>query len=58
MLNVTRDVVADLWPVYEAGEATADTRALVDEFLANDPSFAQTLRAAAAVQAPAVDGGP
>ena len=46
------------WPVYEAGEATADTRALVDEFLANDPSFAQTLRAAAAVQAPAVTVAP
>ena len=54
MLNVTRDVVADLWPVYEAGEATADTRALVDEFLANDPAFAQTVRAAPAVPAPAV----
>jgi hypothetical protein len=51
MLNVTRDVVADLWPVYESGEATADTRALVDEFLANDPAFVRTLRAAPPVNA-------
>ena len=58
MLNVTRDVVADLWPVYEAGEASADTRALVDEFLANDPAFAQTLRAAPRLDAPAVNVAP
>jgi len=49
MLNITRDVVADLWPIYEAGEASADTRALVDEFLAGDPAFAQTLRTAPAL---------
>ena len=55
MLNVTRDVVADLWPIYESGEATADTRALVDAFLAGDAEFASTLRAAAKVQTPAVE---
>ena len=55
MLNVTRDVVADLWAVYESGEATADTRALVDEFLANDPAFARTLRADPRMSAPAPD---
>lgn len=49
MLNVTRDVVADLWPVYESGEATADTRALVDAFLASDPAFAAKLRATPAM---------
>ncbi len=54
MLNVTRDVVADLWPVYEAGEATADTRALIEEFLAADPAFAQTLRATPSLATPAV----
>jgi hypothetical protein len=58
MLNVTRDVVTDLWPIYEAGDASADTRALVDEFLANDGSFAQTLRAASQVQPPAVEVTP
>src|SRR4029079_11817108 len=58
MLNVTRDVVTDLWPVYESGEATADTRALVDAFLASDPAFAQTLRTAAAISPAAIDVAP
>jgi hypothetical protein len=46
-MKITRDVVSDLWPVYEAGEASADSRALVDEFLAGDPEFAETLRRSA-----------
>jgi len=45
MSPVTRDVVSDLWPLYASGEASADTRALVDAFLAADPAFAATLRA-------------
>jgi hypothetical protein len=45
MKNITRDVIADLWPVYESGESSADTRAIVDEFLSSDPEFAATLRA-------------
>jgi anti-sigma factor RsiW len=43
-MNITRDVVNDLWPLYLSGEASADTRALVDEFLAREPEFARTLR--------------
>ena len=43
-MHVTRDVVSDLWPLYASGEASADTRALVDAFLAGDPAFAQSLR--------------
>jgi hypothetical protein len=43
-MKVTRDVITDIWPVYEAGEASADTRALVDEFLAEDAEFAALLR--------------
>ena len=43
-MKVTREVVSDLWPVYESGEASADTRALVDEFLAEDAEFAALLR--------------
>jgi anti-sigma factor RsiW len=42
-LEVTRDVVADLWPLYESGEASMDTRALVDAFLSEDPPFASKL---------------
>jgi anti-sigma factor RsiW len=38
-MNVTREVIYDLLPGYFAGEASADTRALVDEFFATDPEF-------------------
>ena len=44
-MTVTREVVRDLWPVYAAGEASDDTRRLVDEFLTEDPELARTLRA-------------
>jgi hypothetical protein len=43
-MNVTREVVTDLWPVYAAGEASADTRALVEEYLKDDPEFAALLQ--------------
>jgi len=34
----------DLWSLYRTGDATPDSRALVDAFLAGDPGFAQTLQ--------------
>jgi len=43
-MNITRDVIIDLWPVYTAGEASADTRALVEEFLHGDPELSQLLK--------------
>ena len=43
-MKITRDVVSDLWPVYEAGEASSDTKALVEAFLAEDPVFAAKMR--------------
>jgi hypothetical protein len=43
-MKVTRDVILDLWPVYEAGEASADTRALVERFLEQDLEFARLLQ--------------
>jgi anti-sigma factor RsiW len=52
-MTVTRDVVSDLWPLYASGEASADTRALVEAFLATDPAFAQVLRESANVTLPA-----
>lgn len=36
-MNVTRNVIADLLPLYEAGEASADTRALVEAYLTEHP---------------------
>jgi anti-sigma factor RsiW len=38
-MNVTRDVIYDLLPGYFSGDLSPDTRALVDEFLAQDPEF-------------------
>jgi hypothetical protein len=38
-MNITKDVIADLMPLYEAGEASADTRALVEAFLKADPGL-------------------
>src|SRR6478672_7822643 len=39
-MNITRDVVADLLPAYLSGEASADTKALIDELAARDPDIA------------------
>ena len=38
-MNVTREVIYDLLPAYFAGDASPDTRALVEEFFATDPEF-------------------
>jgi len=53
MTKITRDVISDLWPVYASGEATQDTRALVESFLADNPEFVTELEAA--VELPATD---
>ncbi len=43
-MKITRDVISDLWPLYESGEASDDTRQLIDEFLKDDREFAKLLR--------------
>lgn len=43
-MKITRSVIVDLWEVYASGEASADTRALVEEFLRGDSELAQQLR--------------
>ncbi|HOX26083.1 MAG TPA: hypothetical protein PLL30_09030 [Candidatus Krumholzibacteria bacterium] len=43
--DVTRDVVSDLWPLYRGGEATQDSRTLIEAFCADDPGFAAAMRA-------------
>lgn len=45
-MNVTRDVVKDLLTVYLAGEASADSRALVEDYLRSDPALAREVEAA------------
>lgn len=45
-MRISRDVIKDLLPLYTAGEASADTRALVEEFLKDDPALAALVKAA------------
>ncbi len=44
MENVTRDVIADLWPLYVAGEASPDTRTLIEVVRAPTGSLSRSLR--------------
>ncbi len=43
-MEVTRNVILDLLPLYLAEEASADTRALVQRHLENDPELARAAR--------------
>ena len=40
-MQVTRDIVIDLMPLYQSGEASADTRAAIEEFLRREPGLAK-----------------
>ena len=44
-MNVTREVILDLMPLYASGEASQATRDLVDEYLKTDPELAERVRA-------------
>ena len=46
-MTVTRDTIRDLWALAEAGEASEDSRRLVDAFLAGDEALARELRGGA-----------
>ena len=43
-MNVTKDIINDLIPLYVANECSADTRALVEEHLQRNPRQAEELR--------------
>jgi predicted anti-sigma-YlaC factor YlaD len=43
-MNINREVIMDLLPVYLAGEASQATRALIEEYLAHDPELAESVR--------------
>ena len=47
-MNVTRQVISDLLPVYLSGEASGDTKALVEDYFRQDPEFESIARTAAA----------
>jgi hypothetical protein len=43
-MNVSREVILDLLPLYLAGEASPATRALIEEYLTQDPELARQIR--------------
>src|SRR5690242_2185217 len=46
-MNVTREVVTDLLPIYFSGEASGDTKVLVEDYFRQDPDFERLARSAA-----------
>jgi hypothetical protein len=38
-MNITRNVIIDLLPVYLSGESSPDTKTLIEEFLRQNPEF-------------------
>jgi hypothetical protein len=46
-MNVTRNVITDLLPVYFSGEASDDTKLLVEDYFREDPDFERIARRAA-----------
>jgi anti-sigma factor RsiW len=54
-MQVTKNIVQDLLPVYLAGEASADTRAAVEAFLAQDAGLRAIVATAALDRPPAIE---
>jgi hypothetical protein len=57
-MNVTRDVVKDLLAVYLAGEASSDTRTLVEDWLRADRELARQAEQSGRIQLPVVPTPP
>jgi hypothetical protein len=51
-MEITRSVILDLLPLYQSGEASADTRAIVEEYLRRDPTLQRL------IEPPAVEPQP
>lgn len=48
-MEITRNVILDLLPLFLAGEASTDTQALVEQYLEADPELAEMAKQAAEV---------
>jgi len=48
-MEVTRDVILDLLPLYMAGEVSTDSRQLVEKYLQADPELARLAERTAAI---------
>jgi anti-sigma factor RsiW len=51
-MEITRNVILDLLPLYSANEVSADTRALVEKYLETDPELANVAKQLAAMEKP------
>jgi ferric-dicitrate binding protein FerR (iron transport regulator) len=51
-MNMTKDIIADLFPLYLEKECSPDTRALVEEYLQRNPQDAQELHRSASTSLP------
>ena len=51
-MQITRNVITDLLPLYTSGEASDDTAALVREYLDGDSELAEMAREASAMKPP------
>ena len=51
-MDITRNVILDLLPLYLADEVSADTRALGDKYLESDPQLANLAKQSAEMEFP------
>jgi len=52
IMEITRDVILDLLPLYLAGEVSSDTRTLIEEYIQKDPQLANFVEQSKAMQLP------
>jgi hypothetical protein len=57
-MQLSDDVMNDLLTVYLAGDASAETRALVEARAQRDPAFAERIRVASSAGVPETPGAP
>lgn len=51
-MEITRNVILDLLPLYSANEVSADTRTLVEKYLKTDPELANVAKQLEAMEKP------
>ncbi len=43
-MNISKDIITDLLPIYYSGECSQDTKSLVEEYLRGNPDFERQAR--------------
>ena len=51
-MEITRNVILDLLPLYVADEVSADTRAFIEEYLETDPELANVVKQLSEMEKP------